>query len=240
MSDLSRLNPTPHAIAVYASQPLSPVATQHSLPSRSYPLLGPDLHRLDRTSLRLAHSLDHLVGAGEQHVWNGDSQRLRCREVDYQLELGWLLDRDIAGLRPAQNLVDQVGSASEQSREVRSVGHESPSLGKIASSEDRRQPCVQCKRNDARVVGDNQSILRDVKSVRLVSERLESRSNIFPSPDFEWHDFQPECANHGLELAHLQHGRGIANISYNCQPAEPRDNLAQEFNALAGRIDFLD
>src|ERR1700741_5306575 len=55
MSDLSWLNPTPHAIAVYASRPLSPVATQHSLPSGRYPLLGPDFHRLDRTSLRLAH-----------------------------------------------------------------------------------------------------------------------------------------------------------------------------------------
>src|SRR2546423_2290336 len=50
MSDLSWLNPTPHAIAVYASRPLSPVATQHSLPSRRYSLLGPDFHRLDRTS----------------------------------------------------------------------------------------------------------------------------------------------------------------------------------------------
>jgi hypothetical protein len=60
--DLSRLNPTPHAIAVYASSPLSPVATQHSLPSGRYPLLGPDFHRPDRTSLRLAHSFDHLVG----------------------------------------------------------------------------------------------------------------------------------------------------------------------------------
>ena len=45
----------PHPIAVYASLPLSPVATQHSLPSGRYPLLGPDSHRLDRTSLRLAH-----------------------------------------------------------------------------------------------------------------------------------------------------------------------------------------
>src|SRR5215470_20251061 len=48
--DLSRLNPTPHAIAVYASKPLSPVAAQHSLPSGRYPLLGPDFHRPDRTS----------------------------------------------------------------------------------------------------------------------------------------------------------------------------------------------
>src|SRR6516225_819265 len=67
MSDLSGLNPTPHAIAVYASSPLSPVATQHSLPSGRYSLLGPDFHRLDRTSLRLAHSFDHLVGA--QSFW---------------------------------------------------------------------------------------------------------------------------------------------------------------------------
>src|SRR5262245_19187373 len=50
MSDLSWLNPTPHAIAVYASRPLSPVAPQHSLPSGRYSLLGPDLHRQDRTS----------------------------------------------------------------------------------------------------------------------------------------------------------------------------------------------
>src|ERR1700674_1787033 len=55
MYDLSWLNPTPHAIAVYASQPLSPVATQHSLPSGRYSLLGPDFHRLDRTSFVLAH-----------------------------------------------------------------------------------------------------------------------------------------------------------------------------------------
>src|SRR5262249_45949143 len=50
MSDLSWLNPTPHAIAVYASQPLSPAAAQHSLPSGRYSLLGPDFHRLDRAS----------------------------------------------------------------------------------------------------------------------------------------------------------------------------------------------
>ena len=41
MSDLSWLNPTPHAIAEYASRPLSPLATQHSLPSGRYSLLGP-------------------------------------------------------------------------------------------------------------------------------------------------------------------------------------------------------
>src|SRR5713101_608498 len=45
------LSSEPCAIALYASRPLSPGATQHSLPSGRYPLLGPVFHRLDRTSL---------------------------------------------------------------------------------------------------------------------------------------------------------------------------------------------
>jgi hypothetical protein len=46
------------------------------------PYLGPDLHRLDRTSLRLAHLFDHLVGSGEQLIRNGEAERLRRLEVD--------------------------------------------------------------------------------------------------------------------------------------------------------------
>ena len=72
---------------------LSPVATQHSLPSGCYSLLGPDLHRLDRTSLRLAHLFDHLVGRGEQRLREGEAKRLCGLEIDVQHHLGGLLDR---------------------------------------------------------------------------------------------------------------------------------------------------
>src|SRR5262249_29793816 len=66
MSDLSWFNPTPQAMPLYASRPLPQVAAQPSLPSGRYSLLGPDFHRLDRTSLRLAHSFDPLIGEREQ------------------------------------------------------------------------------------------------------------------------------------------------------------------------------
>ena len=40
---------------------------------------------------------NHLVGGGEQRRWDGEAESLRGFEVDYQLELGWLRDRKIAG-----------------------------------------------------------------------------------------------------------------------------------------------
>src|ERR1700756_2197380 len=103
MSHLSWLNPTPHAIAVYASQPLSPVTTQHSLSSGRYSLLEPDFHRLDRTSLRLAHLFDHLVGSGKKSARHRDADCFGGLEVDHQVEFGGLHDRQIARLGSLQN-----------------------------------------------------------------------------------------------------------------------------------------
>src|SRR3974390_1843433 len=66
MSNLSVLNPTPHATAVYASCSalLPPHATLASRrPATALP--GPDLHRLIAPALAGAFLLDHLVGAGD-------------------------------------------------------------------------------------------------------------------------------------------------------------------------------
>ena len=48
-------------------------------------------------------------------------------------------------------------------------------------------------------------------------------------------DFEAERAGRCLNLAHLQHGAGIANIGHDRQPAKTGNNLAQKFEALAGR-----
>src|SRR5438093_12518959 len=107
MSDLSWLNPTPHAIAVYASSPLSPVATQHSLPSGCYPLLGPDFHRLDRTSLRLAHSFDHLVGPQQKRRRNGYPQRVSSSHVEHSFEFRRPFDRQFTRIGATQDFASK-------------------------------------------------------------------------------------------------------------------------------------
>ena len=50
----------------------------------------------------------------------GDSkpERLGGLEIDDEIEFGRLLDRDVGGLRPAQNLIDQLGGAPKQIRKA--------------------------------------------------------------------------------------------------------------------------
>src|SRR5207253_6019869 len=103
MSDLTRLNPTPHAIAVYASQPLSPVATQHSLPSRTLPFTWAGLSPAESHQLCLAHSFNHLVRTRVQRRRNVDTEFLGGLEIYHQLERGGLHDRQIVGFGPAEN-----------------------------------------------------------------------------------------------------------------------------------------
>ena len=51
--------------------------------------------------------------------------------------------------------------------------------------------------------------------------------------------FEAEHACCGLDLAHLQHDEGIADIAQYSQPAKTGDNLSQEFKSLAGKLGRL-
>ena len=53
---------------------------------------------------RRASSLNHLVGAGEDSLWDGEAELLGGLEIDHQLEFRRLLDRQISGFRALQDL----------------------------------------------------------------------------------------------------------------------------------------
>jgi hypothetical protein len=67
-----------------------------------------------RTALQQISALfDDLVGECEKRFRNLNADCLGGRDVDDKLKFGRLLDRNIAGLRAAQNLVHDLGSAPE-------------------------------------------------------------------------------------------------------------------------------
>ncbi len=86
----------------------------------------------------------------------------------------------------------------------------------------------------------NERVGTDIECVRAALERLEGGRDILRSPDFGCDDLKAERAGCCLNLAHLQHGDGTADIGQNRQSAKTGNNLAQNFEPLAGKIGLLD
>src|SRR5437660_4341423 len=80
-------------------------------------------------SQRTLHpSFNDFVGGGEQFRRHSETERGCCVDVNGKIELARLLNRDVAGFCPMQNLVDHVVSPPEQIGVVRSIGHETTGL----------------------------------------------------------------------------------------------------------------
>jgi hypothetical protein len=59
---------------------------------------------------------------------------------------------------------------------------------------------------------------------------------ILGAPDLDGDDVEAQPPRRLLNLAHLHHGAGIADTVHDRQAVESGDNLAQEFESLAGRV----
>src|SRR5262249_19429249 len=84
-------------------------------------------------------SLNDLICAGEQRRRDRQPQRLGRLEVDDELEVGGLLDRQVAGLGALEDLVDVAGRASLELESVRTIHHEAAGLDVLPQTIHRCQ-----------------------------------------------------------------------------------------------------
>src|SRR5262245_4623002 len=83
---------------------------------------------------------NNLVRPQQQRRRDGEAKGLRGFQIDDQLELGRLLDREVGGFRALEDLVDVRCRASPQLVGVGAVRHEATSLYVFARPVDAGQP----------------------------------------------------------------------------------------------------
>src|SRR5262249_25577279 len=98
------------------------------------------------------------VGAQQKPLRDGQAERLRRPAVDHQLELGRLLDWEVAWARPLEDLVHVRRGPSPQIAKVGSVGHQAAGDDdKLALVVHRRQAVRNCKLHDPGSIREEQA-----------------------------------------------------------------------------------
>src|SRR5438045_882307 len=85
------------------------------------------------------HLLDNLVGADDYRLRHHETKRLRRFQIDYQLELRRLLDRQIERLRPLENFCDEDASPPSDNGKVCSIAEQAAGLGEVTRGVNRRK-----------------------------------------------------------------------------------------------------
>src|SRR5262245_33427930 len=101
-----------------------------------------------RLSQQHSCSFDHLVGDGEQPRREAEAKCPGGVEVDHELELDRLHDREVGGLLALENPAGVHAGLAICIGDTCSVAHQTADLGSLAPGVDRRHPTVGRQRNE--------------------------------------------------------------------------------------------
>src|SRR5215217_2760426 len=126
-----------------------------------------------------------LIRSPRQRRRNFEPERSSSAAIDYELELGGLLDWQIGRLRTLEYLVDISGEAAINVREARPIEDQSPGLDELASAIDRRQPVLRGKLRNSLTVRLCNPLEPDHNGVGTFVEPIERTLDILAAAHVE-------------------------------------------------------
>src|SRR4029078_4495870 len=91
---------------------------------------------------------NHRIGAQDETSRDGIVDRFSRFQIDHELELGWLLDRQLAGPGAAQHLDDNASALPENIDEARTISEQTAFFRCFRPLINRRQSRLRRPRND--------------------------------------------------------------------------------------------
>jgi hypothetical protein len=124
---------------------------------------------------------DHLVGNGEQCRRDGEADRSRAVEVDHQLELGRLHNRQVRRLRALEDTRGIESDLANGVEDVASVADQPAGFGIGADRIDRRKRVARRQNGKLDAPGVEERAWTDKQSVGLLARHArEGRINVVP------------------------------------------------------------
>src|ERR1700730_717069 len=188
---------------------------------------------------RLGPLLDHMIRPLQERRRDRQAEGFGGLEVDDQLELGGLLNGQVAGLGALEDLVNIDGEPSVRVTLTRAVAHQSTSVGILAPAEYRRQSLRDTKGGKVETVGHRRTLGKDDHRVRLCpSDRLKrlaklwacSKGRLGKSDVDEVDSERLSGCFGGTQFGFLPRMIGIRQRS---ERAQAREGLLEELHALA-------
>src|SRR6516225_7673067 len=110
-------------------------------------------------------SLNNLDCRGQQRLRDGEAERLGGFEVDDQVELGWLLDRQASCPLAFENAARKEAQLVEHIRETGPVAYQTARCTVLRIWIHRRHRMALCQRNNSRALACEERIRRDKECV---------------------------------------------------------------------------
>src|SRR5262249_26403694 len=183
-------------------------------------------------------SLADAIRPSHERRWDRQADTFRRLQVDRQLELGRLLDGQVAGPGTLEDLVDVYGGPPPEPGRARPIGHEASGIHEIGTRVDGREPVLLGEPCDLAPVRERDGIRpgHEQGFGAACRHRREGAIELARPGPFDGYELQVKGTGCALCLLVIEDTAPEVRIPEDGHTGEARDDLPQQLEPLPGEL----